>query len=368
MKARIKGVILLLTAGLLSGHAWADGKFFIQVDTVPANVPYQRAFLIFDEGTETLVVQSKYELPESGATDALAWVVPVPSVPELASMDAEVARDFFFMASLSTRPRVRYYSSFLTLALLVLFFVCAVATALHAIDCYTAKEPLAQKRHRRAFRNAALLTVLLFLVLSTQTFSLGTTRGGLEVVKSEQVGIYDVTVIRGDSAEAVQDWLRDNGFAFDGKDKATFADYVARGWCFVAAKVSPDAEAEEGQIAAEGMAAPLVLTFATDRPVYPLALTATAGPETEILIYTLTANKLTRGDRLTLRHARKQDSPLELHVSTGPDTHGPMEGLPIKPMMLCKFRGTMTAAQMAEDLVFEPAPDNATYRETIWVW
>ena len=119
------------------------------------------------------------------------------------------------------------------------------------------------------------------------------------------------------------------------------------------------------------MAAPLVLTFATDKPVYPLALTATAGADTEILIYTLTANKLTCGDRLTLHYARKQHprSVMDrVYFGTESDTFAPIEGLPDKPMMLCKFRGTMTAAQMAEDLVFESAPDNAPYRETIWTW
>jgi hypothetical protein len=53
---------------------------------------------------------------------------------------------------------------------------------------------------------------------------------------------------------------------------------------------------------------------------------------------------------------------------TGPDEFGPMEGLPNKPMMLCKFKGMMTAAQMRDDLVFEPAADNTAYRETKWVW
>jgi hypothetical protein len=372
MSARIKGVVLLLTAGFLTGQTWADGKFFVlRVEKVPANVPYQRAFLIFDEGTETLIVQSKYELPESGATDALAWVVPAPSVPELASMDAEAARQFFLAASLSTQPRVRHYSRYLYLALFALFLVCAAATILHAIRCYTAKEPVALNRHRRALGKAALLTFLLFLVLSVSMGTLSATRGGLEVIKSEQVGIYDVTVVRGNSPEAIQEWLRENSFAFDDRDKAAFADYVARGWCFVTARVSPDAEVQEGQIAAEGMAAPLVLTFATEKPVYPLALTATAGPETEILIYTLTANKLTCGDRLTLHCARKQHPRSvvdRVYFGTDSGTFTPIEGLPDRPMMLGKFKGTITAAQMAEDLVFEPAPDNATYQETIWTW
>jgi hypothetical protein len=193
----------------------------------------------------------------------------------------------------------------------------------------------------------------------------------VEIVKTKRVGIYDVTVIRGDSAEPVLAWLRENGFAFDEEDKAVFADHVARGWCFVTAKVDPNVGGERQGVTAEGLAAPLVLTFATDKPVYPLALTAIAGAKTEILLYTLAPQKLTCGGRLPLRHACEIPSGRvmkKLWVMTGPDEVGPMEGLPEKPMMLCKFKGTMTAAQMREDLVFEAAPDSAAYRETKWVW
>jgi len=185
------------------------------------------------------------------------------------------------------------------------------------------------------------------------------------------VGVYDVKVIRGDSAEAITAWLQENEFAFDQADTAAFDDHVARGWCFVTAKTRPDAETEENPTTVNGLLAPLVLTFDVNEPVYPLALTATAGTETEILLFTLTDNKPTCNNRLELQCARKIDSrdvTDRLIIETEGDEWTPMEGLPDRRMMLCKFKGTMTAAQMREDLVFEPAPDNESYRETIWAW
>jgi len=58
----------------------------------------------------------------------------------------------------------------------------------------------------------------------------------------------------------------------------------------------------------------------------------------------------------------------KLFVQTEEEAFWRMEGLPDKRMILCKFKGTMTAAQMREDLVFEATTDNAPYRETIWTW
>ena len=355
---------------MLNLPAWADGKFFLR-EKVPAKLPYQRALLIFDEGTETLVVQSKYDLPAATEVDSLAWVVPVPSVPELESMYPEMAANFFFLLSFGTRPNLRHISPYVGPPVLCLCLVGAILSLMRFANCSSAGEETVFQRQRwRYLRNAILLLALAFVLLLVFMPPLSRSRL-VETLKSEQVGIYDVTVIRGDSAEAIVAWLTENGFAFGNEDEAVFADYVARNWCFVAAKVRTDEAIKEERIAAEGMAAPLVLTFPTDKPVYPLALTATAGVETEILLYTLSPNKPSCGDRLELRHAHETNTDSvrnSLYVGDTEETIRPMESLPDKPMILCKFKGTLTTAQMREDLVLTPAPDNTLYRESMWVW
>ena len=40
--------------------ARADGKFYSR-EPVPPNIPYQRALLMYDDGTETLILQSKFK-------------------------------------------------------------------------------------------------------------------------------------------------------------------------------------------------------------------------------------------------------------------------------------------------------------------
>ena len=193
------------------------------------------------------------------------------------------------------------------------------------------------------------------------------------MIKVQPAGIYDVTVIRGGAPDAVMDWLSAAGFHFEDSDKATFVDYVARGWCFVAAKVRAGAENQT----VEGLADPLVLTFATDKPIYPLALTATAGAKTKILPYTVSDTKLTCRKRLKLRYA----APIEGQAAsglfsvrvTGPDEserprYEPLMDIPDTTLTLCKFKGTMSAAQMARDLEFEPAADNKPYKGHEFIW
>lgn len=375
MKPLCKMLFVVAMLGTLAPQAWGDGKVFVyRIEHVPAHIPYQRAFIFFDEGSETLVVQSKYELPESAGVSALGWVVPVPAVPELASIDADMARGFFRFVSVSTSPHIIRISAYLHL-LPVAFLIALVA--LSAVDLLklSKEKPDSESKVRRTrqARNMLVMMVLILLFMTIFVPHLGGTRhlADVEILKAERVGIYDVTVIRGDSAEAVTQWLDENEFGYDETDRAILADYVDRGWCFVTAKIVPEAETDQEKIVSEAMVAPLILTFPTDKPVYPLALTANASDETELLIYTLSDNKLTCNDRLKLHHAKKTSADnllMHLYMTEEANLDAVMDSLPDKNMMLCKFKGTLTSVQMKEDLVFEPADDNIPYRDREIIW
>lgn len=73
--------LMLLVVLTVSAPVLADGKFYWS-ESIPAEIPYQRALLWFDGHQETLMVQSKYRVAMS-AGDGFGWVVPAPSVPEL---------------------------------------------------------------------------------------------------------------------------------------------------------------------------------------------------------------------------------------------------------------------------------------------
>ncbi len=77
---------------------------------------------------------------------------------------------------------------------------------------------------------------------------------------------------------ALNAWLRRNGYALPDGAEPILADYVDRGWRFVAIRLAPG---EEGRLK------PLDVSFATDAPVYPMRLEQLASSRSTSTLYTL---------------------------------------------------------------------------------
>ena len=190
----------------------------------------------------------------------------------------------------------------------------------------------------------------------------------VDVIREEQVGIYNVQVVKAGEAGDLIRWLNENRFQFDEEDTLVFDEYLRRGWCFVVARVDPTRSADD-KILAEGLVAPLILRFETDAPVYPLALTSTAGHDTQVLLYVLSQHKWQNDGRLELEYAG------EAHLRELEKVR--REVLPDMPTgcldyaalpYLCKFKGTLTPTQMENDMVLVPAEDDEPYRKHITIW
>jgi hypothetical protein len=185
-----------------------------------------------------------------------------------------------------------------------------------------------------------------------------------------RVGIYDVRVVRSDDANGLISWLNESSFRFTKDDAAAFDSYVSKGWCFVVAVINPAAEHKAGEVAAEGLAAPLILRFKHPNPVYPLALTGTGGFDTEVLIYLASDHKMSADGRMTLRFAgAMNDSSLRTLFALVVDPEDFFLGSDdMEYPYLCKFKDTLTPAQMREDLVFRRAGDDKPFRERMVDW
>ena len=369
MKSVARYMFFIFIIGSLCGRVEGDGKFFV-VEKVPPDIPYQRAFLLFYEGSEILMLQSKYEFLQSDAVDTLGWIVPLPAVPEIASADADVAWKCFWKASLHTQPDITSISSLISPIAAIFFFGCIGFLFVLIVEYpFLEKTDLSKITWRRRLIKGLIITAIALFLMGLAMPHLGMSID-VEIVKAEKAGIYDVKVIRSQSAKAILDWLRENGFGFNESDKQIFAEYIERDWCFVVARVEPEPETEKHKIVYEGMVAPLILKFETKKAVYPLALTSIVGTETEVLLYTFSENKLSCNDRLTLRNARKKQSTysiLDLLSETEPKVKEFFEDIP-EHMFLCKFRKKLKPQEMKKDLEFEFAPDNEPYKEKKTVW
>lgn len=248
----------LWCASLLAIHActahsaFADGKFFPHIEAADdPTIRSQHAAIIYRDGIETLIVQSDVE-----ATDeTFGWLLPVPAEPTaveachplvLKALNHALQPDFVQL------PRALLFGMVLLLLLV----------GWHCVDVTRRRKAVTTTSPGRI---TALIIVILFFLLVLPTLS---ERGaaGVNVLQTKQAGIYDIAVIKGDTAEAVQDWLAANDFVCSSAEKAAITEYVTADWCFLAAKVTPDARGTATHH-------PLKVTFPAAQAVYPMRLT-----------------------------------------------------------------------------------------------
>ena len=99
-----------------------------------------------------------------------------------------------------------------------------------------------------------------------QDASSGSDGGGV-VVAQKQVGAFETTTLSGGSDEVVN-WLSANGYQMSAEAPALFQDYVARGYLFVAVKLTGGAGIDEIH--------PLVVRYTGTEPCVPIKLTRVA--------------------------------------------------------------------------------------------
>jgi hypothetical protein len=219
---------------------------------------------------------------------------------------------------------------------------------------------------------------------------------GVDVVREDNVGVYNVKVIDAEEPGPMIDWLRENDFAFRDEDKGVFEDYIDRGWCFVVARVAMShggsgfeepgvdpvqnaatpantawEEVSPDVVDYQGLAAPLILRFPTDDLVYPMALTSLAGSNTTVHLYTLTDHRVTCGPRLEqiaawpVNRARLMREGLPLHTLDPPHFFSAAGAQKQGDQFLCRFEGILTPVEMQSDLYFEQAETDETFRKVV---
>lgn len=366
---------------LIAAAAIADGKMYGR-EEVPPGIPYQRALIHFRDGVETLILQSKYATELPNEEPSMGWVVPVPSEPEVASIHPMLADSLFSRLSMKTGPRVTRNRDIVfrvlicfTSAVAILSLILHVFLSVVTLPTRFGFDQQKLTRVTEYLFATSMVCFLFVFLLPVLQRSRGTK--SVEVISEHTVGIYDVSLIRsGDSGELIS-WLNEHDFQFGEEDVGAFAAYIDDGWCFVVATIKTASNEDEWDLRSEGLAAPLVLRFPYEKPVYPLRLTGTGGFDTEVLVYLATDAKMMCDDRLALRFAGATESiGLDLETfsqrlrsdSILVEPEGFFKSGDMNCSYLCKFKATLTPAQMGQDLVFAPADDNSEFKEHLVEW
>lgn len=354
----VLAALALLLSG--TGTVLADGCFFKGAGRfeAPPPIPAQRALVIHRDGVERLVVESTLDV----AGQTFGWVLPVPARPTEVK---EVTPGALDVLDLATRPAIRSGGSFEVIlypAGLLLLVVVALRLFL------TKWNP--QSRERRLVELLVFACLLLLFaailvpnLLSAKLGMAGVEIPGVTASDPQRVGNYEVVVLEARDAGALGKWLEGNGLsAVPAAGVPVVADYVARGWVFVAARL-----VREGS----GPAAPhpICVVFPSEKPVYPMRLTALAGGTTDLRIHVASAGSAScppLAVRFSGEFAATRDHPY-FHYDGDPLpmlTHGgSWEGRRVAhPFLLehlwagcviTRLEGSMAAASMDRDIVLE---------------
>lgn len=427
------GLIIVILI-FLQGLAFADGKFYVPMrvkEWPPPEIPSQRAVIAHDGKKQLLILQSQFD----GHAEDFGWVVPLPAVPELASLPQQEGENLFSQLRGKTYPsvvRLSEYLPFIWLTLLLILLAGAVALLVYKIR--RKKAPLFLSSIVRSLLMIVTSAAAIFILYENQSETLyfvfvgmcflillatwivqailfllkksipdyisiisGTITavvmlftvlpyslivsgiGGpvygidvgasyrVEILKAAQIGVYDVKVIKADRSDALIEWLKENGYHFNDSDKDAFDDYIKRGWCFTATKVSLS-RLERTDYYWTGYVRPLAVLFGTENPVYPLMLTGTVEGDTDVVLYVFSKNKVEDiSGRFTLKYASPVKLPLLFNrMSFEPSTFA--EACLFETGYLTKLQASLSSEDMKEDLVLNRASNDKKYRETYYYW
>ena len=111
---------------------------------------------------------------------------------------------------------------------------------------------------------------------------------GVGVVGREQLGPFDVARLTATDPGALRDWLRSHGFRLPPSLATALRPYVAQRWEYVAIRLAP----AEKDSRLSGTLDPLRMSFASDRPVYPMRLSRLATTPQSLGLYVLAKHRM----------------------------------------------------------------------------
>jgi hypothetical protein len=210
-RRRVLAMVIATIAVLKSPGSVYGCKAVCSIEAAVLNAD-QKIIIIWDEATKTqhFIRQASFK----SDVEDFGFVIPSPSKPEL-SESGDAAFSFF---NKLTAPAVEKVSRPIS-------FGCSKNEALPAAGAKS-----------------------------------------VSVIEEKEVAGYKATVLSADTASALVDWLKENGFAYSPDVEAWAKPYVEGGWIFTALKLAKKKDDTSGSnVSTEA----LRMSFKTDRPLFP---------------------------------------------------------------------------------------------------
>ena len=253
---RIAAIAAMTFTGIYAGPhtARADGCFvvpkFVWDKHKDINEPTQKAIIVYDKGREEMLLQVKYE----GPAEEFGWLVPVPNLPKVERGSMQC---FYELSKLSQER-----------------FDLPQFKSVASLSSSSTPEPVP-----------------------------------VTVVEVKTVGAYEIAVLTAKDANSLTQWLEQHQFAFPKEKSEVIDSYLKRNWYFIAARIqlgkgdqfeivsgTPKTgitkERDLRQKLASGELHPLLISFDTEKCIYPLKISSINGRSSEVQIYTLSAETL----------------------------------------------------------------------------
>lgn len=297
-----------------------DGKMWATSTGEVADMPSQRAFLSWQNGIETLIVESDF----SGKAGDYTWLIPVPSKPARIE-----ALEPGALETLQTLMPIRLAEADGALTMFLVLSAIVAATALHGRS----------KVHSAAAWSWQLLVataILMFLMIML----LPVYAGGGETAKSssEVVGSYDVSILQARSSELSTDIPKD----LPTELRPTLDRLLAQGWSVVVARL----EQTKAGLASPH---PLLIQFRSQAPIYPMRLTGVGEDRLHLDLFVQGPSPAHYPD--LHRFASRQIYGDRKSGEWTPSGHPDLTPLFQQGQWLTRMSGVLRSAEMDEDLV-----------------
>jgi hypothetical protein len=228
----VSAISLGLALALVPDDAHACGGMFCDAGPTPMPVDQTGENILFVRDGDT--IEAHIQIQYVGEAAQFGWVIPVQSVPEL-----EVGSEPLFRALLAASVPTYSFST-------------------TADQCGNASLSSTAGTGAPSTTDPS----------TTDPSDGDTDNGGPQVVLTQTVGAFEITVLEGGTGQEVLDWLDMNGYQQDDEALPILDAYLAEGHLFAAVRLTGEAGVEEIH--------PIVLRFQGTEPCVPLRLTRIA--------------------------------------------------------------------------------------------